>query len=133
MVVECNQFIDDDNLTDKLSLIHLLDRYDADDYDEIPSLKHSPFHSEKRFTNLLLNTNYTLCILNINIANAFTKFDELEAFINRVNEGNPISVICLYLFKQIGKCIGLLLCYVIYVHEDFKCNELIINQMTRHV
>ena len=43
MVVKCNQFIDDDNLTDKSSLIHLLDRHDADDCDEIPLLKHSPF------------------------------------------------------------------------------------------
>ena len=31
----------------------------------------------------------------MNIATAFTKFDELEAFIHRVNKGNPISVICL--------------------------------------
>ena len=46
MVVKCNQFIDDDNLTDKSSLIHLLDRHDADDCDEIPLLKHSPFYSE---------------------------------------------------------------------------------------
>ena len=29
------------------------------------------------------------------IANAFTKIDELEAFINRVNKGNPICVIWL--------------------------------------
>ena len=29
------------------------------------------------------------------MANAFTKFDELETCINRVNKGNPISVICL--------------------------------------
>ena len=94
MVVKCNKFIDDDNLTDKSSLIHLLDRHDADDCDEIPLLKHSPFFSENQFTSLL-NTHYGLCILDMNIANAFTKFDELEAFINRVNKGNPISVICL--------------------------------------
>ena len=29
----------------------------------------------------------------MNIANAFTKFDELETCINRVNKSNPISVI----------------------------------------
>ena len=76
MVVKCNQFIDDDNLTDKSSLIHLLDRHDADDCDEIPLLKQSPFYSENQFTSLL-NKNYGLCILDMNIANAFTKFDEL--------------------------------------------------------
>ena len=94
IVVKCNQFIDDDNLTDKSSLIHLLDRHDADDCDEIPLLMHSPFYSENQFTSLL-NTNYGLCILDMNIANAFTKFDELEAFINGVNKSTPISVICL--------------------------------------
>ena len=92
--VKCNQFIDDDKLTDKSSLIHLLDRHDADDCDEIPLLKHSPFYSKKQFTSLL-KTNNSLCILDMYIANAFTKLDKLEAFIKRVNKGNPISVICL--------------------------------------
>ena len=89
MVVKCNQFIDDDNLTDKSSLIHLLDKHDADDCDEIPLLKHSPFYSENQITSLL-NANYGLCILDMNIANSFTKFDTLEAFINRVNKVNRL-------------------------------------------
>ena len=46
MVVKCNQIIDDDNLTDKSWLNHLLDRHDTDDCDEIPLLKHFPFYSE---------------------------------------------------------------------------------------
>ena len=65
-------------------------------------------------------------------------------------KGNPISVICLNecwlseirdgsnlnltnynLFNQIGKCTGHSHCgLLIYVHEDYTCNELIINQMT---
>ena len=150
MAVKCNQFIDYDNLTDKSSLIHLLDRHDADDCDEIPLLKHSTLYSKNQFTSLL-KTNNGLCILFMNIANAFTKFDELESFINRVNNGNPISVICLNecwlsgirdgsnlnltnynLFNQIGKCPGHSHCgLLIYVHENFKCNELIINLMIR--
>ena len=36
IVVKCNQFIEDDNLIDKLSLINLLDRHDADYCDELP-------------------------------------------------------------------------------------------------
>ena len=60
MVVKCNQFIDDDNLTDKSSLIHLLDGVDdADDCDEIPLLKHSPFYSENQFTSLLNKKHLT--------------------------------------------------------------------------
>ena len=86
----------------------------------------------------------------MNITNAFSKFDDLEVFINRVNTCNTISFICLIecclneirddsnlnltncnLFNQIGKCYGHSHCgLLIYVHEDFKCNERIINQMT---
>ena len=57
MVVKCDQFIDDDNLTDKSPLIHLLDRHDADDCAEIPLLKHSPFYGENQFTSLLKTNN----------------------------------------------------------------------------
>ena len=39
IVVKCNQFIDDDSVSDKYSLIHLLDRYDADDCDELQLIK----------------------------------------------------------------------------------------------
>ena len=67
MAVKCNQFIDDGNLTDKSLLIHLLNRHDADDCDEIPLLKHSPLYSENQFTSLL-KTNNGLCILDMNIA-----------------------------------------------------------------
>ena len=121
MVVKCNQFNDDGNLIDKSPLIHLLDRHDADDCDEILLLKHSPFYSENQFTSLL--KKLSPCILDMNIANAFTKFDELEDCINMVNKRNPISVICLNecwlskiregsklnltiynIFNQIGKC-----------------------------
>ena len=53
MVIKCNQFIDDDNLTYESLLIYLLDRHDADDCHERPLLKHSPFSSENQFTSLL--------------------------------------------------------------------------------
>ena len=32
---------------------------------------------------------------DLNVQNVFTKFDELESFVNRVNETHPISAICL--------------------------------------
>ena len=72
MVVKCNQLIDDDTLTDTSSLIHLLDRHDAGDCDEMQLSKHYSFYSENQFTSLL-KTNNGLCILDMNIANAFTK------------------------------------------------------------
>ena len=126
-----------------------MDRHDSDDCDEIPLLKHFPFYSETQFT-ILLKSNIGICILDMNIANAFTQFDKFEALVHRVNKGNPISVMCLNecwlseirdvsnlnltnynIFNQIGKCPGHSHCgLLIYVHEDFKWNELIINQMT---
>ena len=57
-------------------------------------IAHSPYYTEMKFKNLLKKEN-GLCILDLNIANIFSKFDELDSFINRVNVKNPISVICL--------------------------------------
>ena len=39
IVVKCNPFIEDDNVSDKYSLIHLFDGYDADDCDELQLIK----------------------------------------------------------------------------------------------
>ena len=33
--------------------------------------------------------------MDLNIQNIFSKFDELESFVRRVNATNPIAVICL--------------------------------------
>ena len=57
-------------------------------------IKHSPYFSETSFINLL-GSNEGLTVLDLNVCNAFTKFDELELFVERVNINNPISVICL--------------------------------------
>ena len=89
-----NQFIDDDNLSELSSLTHLLDRNEPDDSEEFIVLKHSPFYSESQFSDLI-SSHPGLSILDMNICNAFTKFDELELFIQRVNTQNPVSVICL--------------------------------------
>ena len=43
-------------------------------------LKHSPFYSESQFSDLI-SSHPGLSILDMNICNAFTKFDELELFI----------------------------------------------------
>ena len=147
MAVKKNLFIDDKDLSITSSLTHLLDRDNVEDDAEPHVLKHSPYYTEQQFTNLLKRKN-GLCILDLNVGNAFTKFDELESFVYRVNIFNPISVICLNecwlnersdvsilnlrnykMFHQIGNCPGHSHCGLItYVHEQFNCNEILINQ-----
>ena len=83
-MVRRNQFIDDDNLSELSSLTHLLDRNDDDDNEDIPILQHSPYYSENRFVDII-SKDTGLSILDMNICNAFTKFDELALFIQRVN------------------------------------------------
>ena len=142
-----NRFIDDVDLSETTSLIHLLNRHDDEDSDEMHVLKHSPYYSEHKFTNLLEN-KAGLCILDLNIANIFTKFDELESFVDRVNILNPISAICLNecwikensnlsavqlqhynMFYKRGDRVGHGHCgLIIYVHEQFMCTEISIDQ-----
>ncbi len=149
MVVRRNLFIDDDDLSGESSLIHLLNSHDGEDNVEAPILKHSPYYSEQQFASLLTSQN-GLSILNLNICNVFTKFDELESFVCRVNVANPISVICLNecwlsersdvsmihlqnykMVYQVGTCAGHSHCgLIIYVHDQFNCNEINITQAT---
>ena len=56
--------------------------------------EHSPYYSETQFIDFL-SQKAGLCILDINIQNISSKFDELESFVHRVNATNPIAVICL--------------------------------------
>ena len=89
-----NQFIDVDNLSKMSSLTHLLVQNEPDDTEESIVLKHSSFYSKSQFSNLI-SSHPGLSILDINICNAFTKFDKLELLIQRVNTHNTVSVICL--------------------------------------
>ena len=90
-----NTFIDGEDLGPTTSLTHLLDRYDVDhDSEETHIIKHSPFYSEQQFIDVLVNSP-GLNILDLNIRNIYSNFDELQSFINRVNILNPVSIICL--------------------------------------
>ena len=64
------------------------------DIDETRIIQHSPYYSETQFKQLISN-KAGICILDLNVQNVFTKFDELESFVNRVNVTHPISAICL--------------------------------------
>ena len=132
-----NEFVDN-VLSDKSSLIHLLDSNDAEDNKEAHILKHSPYYGETDFSKLLVEKT-GLSILSVNIQSVNAKFDEFQAFINRMNVLNPISAICLqecwlsdadnvsmfnlenyemiFLPKSCCAHGGL----IIYVHNQFQC------------
>ena len=57
-------------------------------------LQHSPSYSENQFIDII-EKDTGLSILNVNIYNAFTKFDELEIIIQMINVSNPVIIICL--------------------------------------
>ena len=148
-MVRRNQFIDDDNLSELSSLTHLLDRNDNDDNEETPVLQHSPYYSDNQFIDII-SKDTGLSILDMNICNAFTKFDEFEIFIQRVNVSNPVSIICLNecwlsdqcdvsilhlpnynMFYQVGKCPGHSHCGLItYINDSFKSEKVHIDQIT---
>ena len=124
-------------------MVHLLDSNDTDDNNEVPIVKHSAYYGENDFSSMLANKT-GLTILSGNIQSIKAKFDELEAFINRVNTSNPISLICLqecwldekniesiamfnlkdynmsYQTKQCCGHGGL----IIYVHTQFTCTPI---------
>ena len=82
-------------LCESTSLTHLLDRHSRDnDIDEINVIQHSPYYSETQFIDFL-SQKAGLCILELNIQNIFSTFDELESVVHRVNATNPIADICL--------------------------------------
>ena len=139
-----NNFIDNVDLTESTSLTHLLDRHARDnDIDETDVIKHSPYYSETQFIDLL-SQRAGLCILDLNVQNIFTKFDELESFVHRANATNPISVICLnecwlnandslvglnlqnyQMFFQPGDRVGHGHCgLVTYIHNQFNATDI---------
>ena len=135
-----NTFLDDD-LSNRTSLIHLLDSNDSEDNNEAHVIRHSPCYGETDFSKLLVH-KAGFSILSLNIQSVNAKFDEFQLFVNRMNLTNPISAICLQecwlndidnvtmfnldgyeLFSQPNQCCahgGL----IIYVHKQFAANAL---------
>ena len=151
-MAQTNRYIDDVDLTESTSLTHLLDRHSRDsDIDETHIIRHSPYYSETQFKQLISN-KAGICILDLNVQNVFTKFDELESFVNRVNETHPISAICLnecwindidsmtglnlpnyQMFFQPGNRQGHSHCgLVIYVHNQFNANNITAQLDVKH-
>ena len=146
-MVKKNQFIDVNNLSELSALTHLLE---GNDNEKTPILKHCPFYSENQLIEMI-DKDTGISNLDLNICNIFTKFEELELFIQRINVRNPVSVICLnecwlrhksdvsivYLpnynmFYQAGQCPGHSHCGLItYVHDAFRSDKVHhINQIT---
>ena len=65
MMVPRNQFLESD-LSDRTSLIHLLDNNGSEDNNEAHIIKHSPYYSESNCSNYI-NSESELSIVNINI------------------------------------------------------------------
>ena len=122
----------------------MLDRHARDnDIDETNVIKHSPYYSETQFIDPL-SQKAGLCILDLNVQNIFTKFDELESFVHRANTANPISVICLnecwlnaydslaglnlqnyQMFFQPGDRVGHGHCSLVtYIHNQFNATDI---------
>ena len=147
VVTKRNNFINDGDLSESTSLVNLLDRHNTESDEEAHILKHSPFYSEDNFVKML-SKHEGLCILDLNIQNIYAKFDEFESFVERVTQTNPISAICLNecwineqsdlslvqlrnynMFYQSGSRVGHGHCgLVIYVHEQYQCKEITLNQ-----
>ena len=135
-----NTFLNGD-LSDRTSLIHLLDKNDSEDNKEAHVIKHSSHNSETDFSKLLVHmAGFTILSLNIQYINA--KLDEFQLFVNKMNLTNPTSVICFQecwlsvmnnvtmfnldgyeLFSQPNQCCahGDL---IIYVHKQFAATVL---------
>ena len=65
-----------------VSLTHLLDRYDRAEEEDVDTqiIKHFPFYSQEKFADLI-RKSAGLSILDLNIQNIYSKFDELACFI----------------------------------------------------
>ena len=130
MMVPRNQFIDGD-LSDRTSLIHLLDNNDSEDNNEAHIIKHSPYYSESDFSKQL-NSKGGLSILSIHIQCVNAKFDEFQALIDRINLKNPINVICLqecwlkdYDNVTMFNLAGYEMVYkTMYIHNELECTTI---------
>ena len=145
-----NRFIQDVDLNEDTSLTHLLDRHDTEDDENVETqiIKHSPFYGQAKFADLI-RKSAGLSILDLNIQNIFSKFDELVCFIQTINIKHPISAICLNecwisqehdvtglhlegytMFFQRGNRVGHGHCGLItYIHESFLSKEIAIENV----
>ena len=74
-----NQFVDD-ILSNKTSLINLLDSNDDEDNKEAHIIKHSPYYGETDFSNLLVEKP-CFSILSMNIQSVNAKLDEFQSLL----------------------------------------------------
>ena len=88
-----NTFLDGD-LSDRTSLIHLLDNNHSEGNNEAHVIKHSLYYRETDFSKLLVHkAGFSIFSLGIQSVNA--RFDEFQLFVHSIRLTNPISTICL--------------------------------------
>ena len=76
------------------SLTHLLNKCNTATEDEVYLIKHSMFYGEQQFTDLH-SRRRGLSIISLNIRSINAKYHEFKLLIERLNENNPFTVICL--------------------------------------
>ena len=76
------------------SLTHLLNECITATDDKFDLIKHSRFYSEQQFTDLDSRRG-GLSIISLNIRSINVKYTEFKLLIERLNENNPLTVICL--------------------------------------
>ena len=140
-----NIFLDNLGLGSGNSLTHLLNECNTATDDEVDLIKHSMFYSEHQFPDLHSRRG-GLSTISLNIRSINANYTEFKLLIERLNENNPWTVICLsecwlestqnmtdfhladyeLLFTTEKSCgHGALM---IYVHNQFSANPLDINE-----
>ena len=89
-----NIFLDNVGLDSRNSITHLLNECNTATDDEIDLIKHSIFYSEQQFTDLYSRRG-GLSSISLNIRSINTNYTEFKLLIERLNENNPLTVICL--------------------------------------
>ena len=87
MMIELrNKFIEDVDINEATSLTHLLDRHDRAEDEDVDTqiIKHSLSYGQEKFADFIRNSA-GLSILDLNIQNIYSKFDELTCFIQHIN------------------------------------------------
>ena len=91
-----NPFLDNVELDESTSLVHLLDTLSDYDIDENAiNLTNSYYVDELTFISTLQNFENGLSIISLNIQSIRAKFDELQLFIDNVSRSSNISIIYL--------------------------------------
>ena len=90
-----NAFINNADLTEETSLIHLLDVIAPDIENETQLIDHSKYYDDRGFSDVIKHSNNKLSTISLNCQSINAKFDKLKLFVTEMNTHETISVICI--------------------------------------